>query len=378
MATRKNWSNTIEEHGISVRIFEKVKIGGVLYREVQGFSGKPDSKDRKSLGHRNKILAVEQARALARELAKADLTGMSPRDLTLGRLFAAYRQHRLPLLKPYRQRYAHTFMAMLEQAWGADLDVEDIDQDQVDSYVRKRRSLEIVPPPLRPDEQGNLRRGGRKPTPPRDGTLDGDFRWLSSVFNWARKKKSNKRRLLLANPLHDVTWPKEQNIRRPVARHERFLATLGYVDDVDPEGRLRCILNLARCTGRRESAICHLRASDLLLSEDRVLEALDLAGMDEALADHMPHGAIRWGDEQDKMGLLFISPINVQARRALDSYNARKPRVGDVPLFPSPGQPRRACRPPYSRQLAYTGRGAGGATKAEPRHLPSVSQTVGE
>ena len=118
MATRKNWSKTIEEHGISVRIFEKVKIGGVLYREVQGFSGKADSKDRKSLGHRNKILAVEQARALARELAKADLTGMSPRDLTLVRLFAAYRQHRRPLLKPYRQRYAHTFMAMFEQAWG--------------------------------------------------------------------------------------------------------------------------------------------------------------------------------------------------------------------------------------------------------------------
>ena len=131
-------------------------------------------------------------------------------------------------------------------------------------------ALEVLPPSLRPNEKGQLHRGGRRPTPPRDGTLNTDFGWLSSVFNWARKRKEGGRRLLRENPLHDVTWPREQNIRRPVARHERYLATLGHVDTVDPEGRLRCIVSLARFTGRRESAICNPRASDLLLSGRRI------------------------------------------------------------------------------------------------------------
>ncbi len=123
-----------------------------------------------------------------------------------------------------------------------------------------------------------------------------------------------------------------------------------HVDAVDPQGRLRCILSLARHTGRRESAICKLRASDLLLSERRVLEALAGAGMDEHLAEDMPHGAIRWRDEDDKMGLMFISPVGSHAQAALDAYLALNPRVGDVPLFPAPGPIRSKKKPAPPRE----------------------------
>ena len=122
-----------------------------------------------------------------------------------------------------------------------------------------------------------------------------------------------------------------------MARQERFIATLGHVDTVDPEGRLRCILALARFTGRRELAICRLRANDLLLSRSRILAALAEAGMDEALAHHVPHGAIRWRSEEDKQGFLFISPISLQSREALDCYLAQNLRLGEVPLFPALG-----------------------------------------
>ena len=86
-----------------------------------------------------------------------------------------------------------------------------------------------------------------------------------------------------------------------------------HVETVDPQGRLGCILTLARSTGRRESAICAIRASDLLFSEERIGAALAEAGMDERRVQYMPHGAIRWAAESDKQGFLFVSPINEDA-----------------------------------------------------------------
>lgn len=161
-----------------------------------------------------------------------------------------------------------------------------------------------------------------------------------SVFNWARGYRVDGRPLLAENPLTGIDWPRERNPRRPVASHQRFLATLAHADQVDPKGRLRCILALARHTGRRESAICAIRAGDFLLSEGRIRAALAAAGMDERTAEHMPHGAIRWPAESDKQGLLFISPVNRDARAALELYLRQNPRMGDVPLFPTPGRKR--------------------------------------
>jgi integrase len=159
------------------------------------------------------------------------------------------------------------------------------------------------------------------------------------VFNWGcRHKLASGKRLLEHNPLHDCegSLPREKNVRRPIALHDRFLRTLSVADQVDPHGRLRLILTLARYTGRRESAIIQLRASDVLLSPERLGRSLADAGMDERLADHMPHGALRWSAETDKQGTLHISPISTATRAGLERYLAQNPRVGDVPLFPGP------------------------------------------
>jgi integrase len=129
--------------------------------------------------------------------------------------------------------------------------------------------------------------------------------------------------------------PQERNPRRPVASEERFQRTLAQCDAVDPSGRLRCMLALARYTGRRENAICHLRASDVLLTRDAVLGALAALGLDERLADHMPHGAIRWRPEADKRGYANVTAIGPAARAALDAYLVAQPRVGDAWLFPA-------------------------------------------
>ena len=69
---------------------------------------------------------------MAREPATASLTGQPTEEITLGHLFSAYRRHRVPLLKPYRQRYTNTLIHMFTDAWGADLPVSDVDQSRVD------------------------------------------------------------------------------------------------------------------------------------------------------------------------------------------------------------------------------------------------------
>lgn len=338
---KKEWSRIVKESGVRVRIYERPG-STAIYREVRLPDG---SKDRKSLRTDNRKQAEDLAKALCEELATARLTGMDLRSPTLGKVFAAYRQHRMPALKPPRQREAESRISMCEEAWGRDLRVTDLDATRVQAYCSSRRALEIVSPGRRLDPQGKPRRGYRKPQPIRDGALDAEFRWLNSVFNWARGFRVEGRPLLSESPLTGIDWPRERNPRRPVASHQRYTATMEHVDAVDPEGRLGCILALARHTGLRESAICAIRASDLLLSENRIRAALAAAGMDERMAEHMPHGAIRWAAESDKQGLLFISPVSGAAREALDAYLRRNPRMGNVPLFPAPGGRRKKEAP---------------------------------
>jgi hypothetical protein len=346
----KAWTTIVEAHGIRVRLFER---GGVIYRAVGvgrtvSVNGTPRTKQNvRSLKHGDRELAEEQAAALCAELALARLTGTDAGHVTLRHVFSAYRTHRLPSLSKERQREANSLMAMFSEAWGGGLMLADLDQTRVDLYVRKRRAHEVLPPAMRPDENGKRRRGYRTPRPLRDGALDADFRWLSSAFAWAVGYRTNGRRMLRENPLRGLKWPREANPLRPVAAHQRYIATQGQTDTVDSKGRLRCILALARHTGRRESALCALWASDLLLSPDRVRRALADAGMDERLAEHMPHGGVRWRAEEDKKGFLFISPISREMRAELDLYMRRSARLGDVPLFPGPGRkPKKNATPP--------------------------------
>ena len=61
-------------------------------------------KDRKSLGHRDRQVAEQQAHEVARRLAELRLTGHG--SATLGQLWRLYQQHRLPLLSLNRQTHA--------------------------------------------------------------------------------------------------------------------------------------------------------------------------------------------------------------------------------------------------------------------------------
>jgi integrase len=277
-------------------------------------------------------------------MALQQLTGVSPETVTLGQLFTAYADHKGATLKGQWKQGTESRAKLFLAAWGSALIVGAIGQTQVDSYSHARRSGQVAPAA----RAARLEEG--KPVPPlRDGALDADFRWLSSVFNWGRKHKlPTGKRLLDHNPLADTKWPREKNPRRPVASAERYTKTLEHADAMDPSGSLRLALTLARETGRRESAILQLRASDVLLSTASIGRALAEAGKDEGEAAGMPYGAIRWRGETDKQGLLHITPISPAARAALELHLARHLRVGDVPLMPGPID----ATTPLSRQLA--------------------------
>lgn len=109
-----------------------------------------------------------------------------------------------------------------------------------------------------------------------------------------------------------------------------------------PSGRFRCVLALARHTGRRINAIVSLRASDVLLTREQLRAALAAYAMDLAHADAWPHGAIRWGAATDKLGFEAITPIGAETRAALDVYLCEHPKLGDAPLFASVEDPSRA------------------------------------
>jgi integrase len=324
---RKGWLKAITEGGITVRVFEW-RPGELIYREVR-LDGR---RDRKSLGHRDRALAVQQARDLAKRLADLRGSGYTG-PLTLGRLWRTYEHHRLPHLSANRQAQVRQHAAFLLAHFGEAFSVDDLSQSHVDAFVAARRAGTLG--------AKNRKEGARGV---RDDTIRQNLNWLAAALAWARGFRVEGRRLLTTDPLAGVTFPREKNVRRPVASEARFRATMAKADDVDPAGRLACLLSLARYTGRRVNALCSLLASDLLLSEQAVTRALAAAGLDPAIAQHMPNGAIRFRAELDKQGYEDIAPLSTGARKALDAYLRAHPRVGDVPLFPARSRPDRAMR----------------------------------
>jgi hypothetical protein len=364
----KRKSFTVEASGVRVRCFLD---GAHYWLDVRTGNGRK----RVSARTTDRATAKQSAEDLAREMAKQELLGVTPDTITMGQLFAAYHKHKGDGLKHQWKRGAETRSKMFLAAWGDAFPVAQVSQTSVDAYSAARRAGRVAPA-LRAkqiqksaDALAALRRMQQDadpadpkvrqltadavaPRPLRDGALESDFSWLSSVFNWACEHKlPSGQRLLNHNPLHDCrkSLPHEKNIRRPIASHDRYVRTLEAADTIDPAGRLRLILALARYTGRRESAIIQLRASDMLLSTPRLARALADEGMDERLAEHMPHGAIRWSAASDKQGMLHVTPIAEHSRREIELYLATNPRVGDVPLFPGPKDATR----PISRVIAY-------------------------
>lgn len=351
--SKKRKPVVVKAAGVSVRIFSR---GANYWLDVR----RGTKRERRPARTTDLGEAKANAEALALEIAKQDLLGVKPDSLTLGQLFAVYHEKKGQTLEGGWKKAAAAHRRDFLAAWGESLPVISISQTHVDTYAIMRRAAYVKGQhTARAARAEKIRqavakyaknRVGRPPRPEtaeppfvprplRDGALDCDFRWLSSVLNWAtRHKLLDGKRLLSINPLvRDCKWPKEQkaNIRRPIASHDRYERTLAQAATIDATGRFALILTLARYTARRIDAILHLHASDILLSVDRIRSALAATGKDVALADLMTYGAIHWRATHDKQGIDRITPISPVVREEIDRYLASNPKIGDVPLIPA-------------------------------------------
>lgn len=214
---------------------------------------------------------------------------------------------------------------LLERHFGRTLPVEDLSPHLVESYIAVRRSGTLKSPRHRVPDPGV-----------RTGTIRNELHLLRAMVRWAQGFRLNGRRLLTIDPTIGLEIPHEKNMRRPVATQERYEKLISVAARVEPRGRFRCILALARHTGRRINAICELRASDFLRTREQLLGALGAAGLDLAFADRWPNGAIRWSEATDKLGFEAVAPLSKQARAELDLYlRSSGERFGEVPLFPA-------------------------------------------
>ena len=166
---------------------------------------------------------------------------------------------------------------------------------------------------------------------PRPRTVIADLQWLRGALAWA-----SKRRMIPENPLRGFQLPRDPNPRRAVASHDRYERLVAAIEPLigtkDESGReviwpteLRLILALVNGTGRRLSAVLHLKVSDLLL-------------------DEKPYGAIRWRAEWDKGKRDQVVPINREVRAEIDRFLYARPAIGDAWLVPS-RRKRKANRP---------------------------------
>jgi len=325
MSRRRSWSLIVEEMGQQVRVYER-SPGSVLYRSVT-IDGR---KDRKSLGHRDRKLAEQQARALARELAELQLKGHAPgAPVTLGQLRKLYLHHRGPLLKPERLGNVSRTLDLWTDHLGAGFPVEDISQHHFDTYRHARETGNLMAPDQRRAKEGV---GA--------GSIRNELGILSTVCRWATAFRVNGRPLLNSNPTTGIKPPQEKNPTRPRMSEDRYQALLEVANDVDPSGGLYTLLELAWHTGRRINAMLHLRASDVLTTPEAMRPILASCGHDEADADHWP-AALHWRPEYDKKGYRDVSPISEKMRDTLVAYIQRRGVIGEGWLFTMAADPSR-------------------------------------
>ncbi|MCH7611652.1 MAG: hypothetical protein IIB10_13320, partial [Chloroflexi bacterium] len=275
-------------------------------------------KIQRSTGEEAKDPAIAAARQMVRdELRKELLDIQGGQDLTLEEFFSVYFHDRVPQLKLDWQQASKARRNMFESCFGPDTKTSDIDQSDVDRFVHLRTAGKLYP-----EGQTATRRAVSV------GTANADLSWLRTAFRWGKRRKVAGEWLIRENPLDRLTLPgTNKNQKRPVASEARYRATRDVADAVDPEGRLRAMLAIARYSGRRINSICSLRAADVLWTGKDVAEALAALGTDPALAEHYPHGALRWSEEADKLSQAWITPISPDLRTELELYRSGAPRL---------------------------------------------------
>jgi integrase len=152
----------------------------------------------------------------------------------------------------------------------------------------------------------------------RDRVIAYDLRYLLSVLNWATVVGNGRGGALLdRNPLRGLPLPREESPLRPVLVAEQYakLREAARVRGQDVEA----LLVLCHETGHRIGAVRQLRWVDIDLT--------------------LGKGRIRWRADLDKIGHEHATPITDDVVAVLTALRTAQGAIGDMPIFPMPGQP---------------------------------------
>ena len=303
MKHRKCWSKSVGERGARVRLYED-RPGGPLFRSAY-VNGR---EVRKSLGHRDKELAIRQAYELLHSLL-ANEQAFDQETLTIGMLARLYLDSPQHLSKKARTQLAdRRCLERVVAFLGPTRNVATLSESDVRRYTLARRQGDPILKGVTP---------GR---PVRERAVELDLVILVTALNWAaRERTTTGRRLLRENPLTGVRLPKEKNPGRPVMSHDVYLKLLQVAPRVHP--LLTLALIVAEGTGRRISAWRNLVWDDV----------------------DFERATIHWRAEHDKKGFEGVVPISSTVRAALLAQQKAQSAIGKAPVFPSPRDARKPC-----------------------------------
>lgn len=312
MAVPKCWSRTLgTQRGARVRVYER-EPGGRLQASIW-LPGSGES--RRSLGHRDKALAVQQAREVLQLHRRKGKLG-KPSSLALGILFGRYLAEGKYLpdgslkTEPYLQHIAAAGKNLISY-FGEGFSIAELTPDRLQVYVRLRREGVIT--------------GHRV----RTNAIQRELTILKGALHWAQGVYEHGQPLLASHPLEAFKIPSERDPRRPTVDDATAAGLLAVADQVHPY--LATVIVLARTTGRRLSAVLGLHWGDI-----------DFGG-----------GIIRWRPENDKLRKTWEVPAPRAALEALSRFRAAHPGVGQVPVFPHPRQKRHPGKPVDRHLAAY-------------------------
>jgi integrase len=301
--------------------------GGVLYISAWDptLRNERGGYRRQSLGHRDKAHAKAFAREASERLETQE-QGLDAGPLMLDDLFRLFRLEQLPEMQGKHRKETERQLKLWKEVLSGSFDVQGFSRRDWDHFLRLRSQGAI-------DAYGREVRDPEKRRPVSKRVCAKDLAFLRSVCKWATEWRDprTKRFLLEFNPTRGLPLPREENPRRPVVTHDRYLRLLEKADQVRVKtghgeqakrvrSPLRELLVIAEGTGRRIGAIVQLRWSDWLPERGAC-------------------GAMRWRADSDKLSREWITPVSAEVREAIEVWRRESPGVGEAPVFPSPKDP---------------------------------------
>lgn len=320
--SKPKWSYTAGQRPWTVKVYER---GPAIY--MAWWDAATGRYVRRSLKHNDRDRAVGEAH----DLAEKRRHGHAPTPaeaLTVGQMLERYVAEKRPTRKGKRQCYEddrrrRMWVAVL----GPNLRVDELDIARIEALAvgRSRGTL---------GADGRPTNGSAKPVG--NATILKDIRWLyASCERATRWTRSGGGYALDRNPMRRFMpelvrrW-REPTPMRPIATDKWFEAVVTAARRMQNGAYVQNLLTIVRGTGRRVSAVLHLRASDYV-----------------APTSDAPYGSLRWRREHDKQRYDAVVPVNTDVAAAIEAQRSLVGAVGRGWLFAKPDDPSEPW--PYRR-----------------------------